>query len=401
MRYMVQVKIKVLNAIKVKRTITGSFIEGDEHKVTLTFRNPSYFPLYGVEFIDNPPKTFKIIEGSISGLLLIPPKGTSVFEYKIKPLMGVHSFGKLKVVLRDPLSLFYIETYIGNPLEYKFKPKIIPLRERRLLTALVTAPFGTSKARITGVGQEFTDVRDYVPGDDYRYLEWKATARTGKLKVKEFELEAHLRAIFILDASKTMYYGIAGNTKLEYSARAIATISKLLLDRGDYVGLTIYLGGDKYKIVPLGHGRVYINRILDALASIKPYSEDKRLLPHIIAKSLIKGTAWGYNLVILVTDLEPYDEELYRELVDVIAKAKELRNTVCIISPYTPLFEVEILDGFSRALHRIYTAKSWEAREASLKIFTSKGIPVLNVGPHDIVEVIMKKIEALRFHAAL
>jgi len=401
MKYVMQVKAKVLSYVKVERKIKGSFIEQEPHTVVLSFYNPSLIPIYGVEFVDNLPKTFKVYDGSPSGLLILPPKGIAEYKYKIRPLMGRHVFGELKVILRDPLSLFFIETTMRKPVEYKFKPKVIPLRERKLLSAMVTAPFGTSKARIKGVGQEFTDVRDYVPGDDFRYLEWKATARTGKLKVKEYELEAHLRAIFILDASKTMYYGLAGNTKLEYSARAIAAIAKLLLDRGDYVGLTIYMGGDKYEIVPLRHGRTHIHRILDALANIRPYSEDKTLLPEVIAKSLIRGTAWGYNLLLLITDLEPYDMALYNRIVDALVKAKELRNSICIISPYTPLFEIETLDGFSKAIYRIQVAKGWDVRESSLKVFTSKGIPVLNVGPHDIIEVVLKKIEALRFHAPL
>ena len=401
MRYTIQVKAKALSSIKVERKIKGTFIEGEPHTITIKFYNPTPIPIYGVEFIDQPPKTFKVLKGSTTGLLILPPKGESKHEYTVKPFIGKHRFSKPKVIVRDPLSLFFIETQLGTPVEFKFKPKVLPLRERRLLTSMITAPFGTSKARIKGVGQEFTDVRDYIPGDDFRYIEWKATARSGKLKVKEYELEAHLRAIFILDASKTMYYGVVGNTKLEFSARAIATIAKLLLDRGDYVGLTVYLGGDKYKIVPVRHGRIHIHRILDALSDIEPYSEDKSMLPQVIAKSLIRGTSWGYNLVLLITDLEPYNEEMYRRIVDVVAKAKELRNHICIISPYTPLFELETLDEFSKTIHRIYVAKSWETREASLKIFTSKGIPVINVGPHDIVEVILKKIEALRHHAPL
>jgi len=401
MRYIIQIKAKALSSIRVERKIKGSFIEGDLHTMTLIFYNPSLIPIYGVEFIDNPPKTFKVVEGSTSGLLILPSRGTSRHEYKFKPFIGKHSFNRLKVILRDPLSLFFVETYVGEPVEYKFKPKVIPLKEKRLLSAMITAPFGTSKARIKGIGQEFADVRDYVPGDDFRHLEWKATARTGRLKVKEYELEAHLRAIFILDATKTMYYGVIGNTKLEFSARAIATIAKLLLDRGDYVGLTIYMGGDRYKIVPLGHGRIHVYRILDALADIEPYSEDKSQFPKVIAKSMVRGTSWGYNLVLLITDLEPYDEKLYNSIVDVAIKAKELRNTICIISPYSPLFELETLNGFSKVLQRIHVAKSWETREASLKIFTSRGIPVINVGPQDIIEIILKKIEALRFHAPL
>jgi len=401
MKYIVQLRVKVLSNIRVERSIKGSFIEGDTHTNTLIFYNPTLIPLHNVEFIDNPPKTFTIVDGSTSGILILPPRGIAQHEYKFKPLIGRHSFGKLKVIVRDPLSLFFTETSIGETSEYKFKPKITPIREKRILSAITTAPFGTSKARIKGVGQEFTDVRDYIPGDDFRYLEWKATARTGKLKVKEYELEAHLRVVFILDATKTMYYGVVGNTKLEYSARAVATISKLLLDRGDYVGLTVYLGGDKYHIVPLKRGKTHINSILNALADIKPYTEDKSKLPQVIAKSLIKGTSWGYNLVLLITDLEPYDEKLYSEIVNTLCRARELKNIVYIISPYTPLFELETLNGFSRALYRIHVARSWETRETILKIFTTKGIPVVNVGPHDIVETVMKRVEALRYHVLL
>ena len=75
---------------------------------------------------------------------------------------------------------------------------------------------------------------------------------------------------------------------------------------------------------------------------------------------------------------------------------RKSRNRIIIVSPYTPLFEVETLAGVGKIMYRIHAAKSWSSREEVVREFERLGIPVLNVGQEDVVEVLLNRLEEER-----
>lgn len=390
------IKARVLHQVEIQRIIKGSKIEKEPHQILIRFKNPTAFPIYCSEITDNPPETAKIIRGSNNSILVLPPKGISTMSYWAKFSTGEHKFKKSTVLIRDPLSLLFVTVPLGKEDIARIFPKIRPIIERRLWRSLVTAPFGMSRARVIGAGHEFADIREYVYGDDFRKIEWKSTARTGKLMVKDHELEAHLRVIFILDATKTMLHGVLGNTKLEYSIRAVAAISKFLLDRGDQVALTIYMGENDFLFVPMLKGRGRFKEILQALSRVSPKGLNKSGLIEAISKSVAKSTAWGKNLIILISDLENCTIDFLESLAELAFRIRSMKNDFYIISPYTPLFEEETMSSLGRIIYRIYAASSWKEREKITRIFERRGISVLNVGPRDIIDIVLKRIEEMR-----
>ena len=97
--------------------------------------------------------------------------------------------------------------------------------------------YGLQRSKQKGLGSEFYGMRKYVFGDQFRLIDWKASARTQKLIVKEFESERDVSVMILVDSSSTMAGGAIENTKFEYAIRACMLLTKVALTRRDRVGV--------------------------------------------------------------------------------------------------------------------------------------------------------------------
>lgn len=115
----------------------------------------------------------------------------------------------------------------------------IPLRARRTVEGYIS---GTHRGPFHGFSVEFADHRNYSPGDDLRYLDWKVYGRTDKYYLKQFEEETNLVCHLLLDVSESMSYrsASAAMSKLDYARRAAAALAYLILHRQDGVGLATF-----------------------------------------------------------------------------------------------------------------------------------------------------------------
>ena len=101
---------------------------------------------------------------------------------------------------------------------------------------------GLHRSPFRGFSVEFTEHRAYQPGDEPRYLDWRMLARSDRLFVKQFEEETNLRAMILLDASRSMAWRGAEDrlTKLEYAQRLAAAVGLILLRQRDATGLITF-----------------------------------------------------------------------------------------------------------------------------------------------------------------
>ncbi|QDV50944.1 DUF58 domain-containing protein [Gimesia fumaroli] len=98
---------------------------------------------------------------------------------------------------------------------------------------------GLHRSPLHGLSPEFADYRSYTPGDDLKNLDWKAYARSDRFYIKRFEEESNLRAVFIVDSSKSMAYGGPAFSKFDCAASIAVSMSAVLLKQRDAVGLAI------------------------------------------------------------------------------------------------------------------------------------------------------------------
>jgi uncharacterized protein (DUF58 family) len=112
---------------------------------------------------------------------------------------------------------------------------------------------GLHKSPFHGFSVEFAEHREYVPGDDIRHVDWKVWSKTDKLYLKQYEEETNLLAYLLLDTSESMAYASGDNvTKLQYAQIIAASLSYLILQQQDSVGLVVYDDAVRRYLKPAG-----------------------------------------------------------------------------------------------------------------------------------------------------
>ena len=116
---------------------------------------------------------------------------------------------------------------------------LMQIRSLELRSQVVVQGFwnGIHRSPYHGFSAEFTEYRQYAPGDDTRYLDWRLLARSDRFYIKKFEDETNLRCHLLLDQSRSMTFGSLDWTKADYAHTLAATLAYFLFQQGDAVGL--------------------------------------------------------------------------------------------------------------------------------------------------------------------
>jgi len=171
----------------------------------------------------------------------------------------------------------------------------IPLEAREAMTGNVA---GRHRSPHRGSSVEFAEYRKYVQGDDTRRLDWKAYARSDRYYIKEFEADTNLRAYFVLDASGSMGFSAANDSRIQFARKLAATLSYLIVDQGDAAGL--YVCQEKNHIeIPPSRRAAHLNHIFEVLSNTEPVGETGLIdALHAIAEKTSQRA-----LVIILSDL--------------------------------------------------------------------------------------------------
>ncbi|MBC8218410.1 MAG: DUF58 domain-containing protein, partial [Planctomycetes bacterium] len=160
-----------------------------------------------------------------------------------------------------------------------------------------------------GFSVEFTEYRQYTPGDDPRYIDWRLYARSDRFYIKKFEDETNLRCHLLIDHSRSMGYGSGGYSKAQYAGTLAATLAYFLFMQGDAVGLATF--DDQIRdYFPPRNRPGYLRRLMLALEEL-PEGQSTDLGPALqrIAQMLTRR-----GLVVLISDLLTSIDELESDL---------------------------------------------------------------------------------------
>ncbi len=173
--------------------------------------------------------------------------------------------------------------------------KSLQLRARAAVEGFVK---GLHRSPYHGFSVEFSEYRQYTPGDDPRYLDWKLFARSDRYHIKRFEDETNLRCTLVVDTSRSMAYGSGAYTKSDYARTLAATVATFLTRQRDAVGL-ITFEDTLTQYLPPRHRPGHLARMI-ALLEREPQAKSTDL-----AKSLdqVAATVRKRGLVIIISDL--------------------------------------------------------------------------------------------------
>ncbi len=278
--------------VTIERTTSSDNIfEDGELEVSFTLCNRGLLGGF-VEIYDEVPPQARLARGSNYTLLYLKGRQEVSFAYTVRmPLRGHYHLGPVRLRVKDAFDLFYNERHEPILEPFSVFPRIEGLESEILGGKNPKLYQGAMPIYSIGEGSQFYSLREFLPGDSMRKVNWKALARTGRMMVNDTERENIIDIYMLLDARGVSGVGTPTNNPLEMCCRAAASFADQLLRSRNNIALTVY--GSRTATVHLGRGETQLFRILTALADAKAEGElplklvIQDLLPYIPSGSPI------------------------------------------------------------------------------------------------------------------
>ena len=255
--------------LKVKRWLNPPRSFGGESiSVTVQIRNDSASEITELQLEDQIPESLAVETGTNSLILSLSPGERIEHSYTIcAPKRGRYLLGPMNVRATDLMGFRqYSETVPGLD-QVTILPKVEDLGMVELRARRVGPWPGTVPSRNLGPGTEFFELRPYLPGDELRRINWKASAKQGRLVTNEFETERVTDVLVVLDCSESALSNLFYFDAEEFEVNLAASLCSQLLLQGNRVGLLVY-GAERTWVAP-AFGKRQLLRILNGLAIVK------------------------------------------------------------------------------------------------------------------------------------
>jgi len=288
--------------LTVERFLPERLSNGDENKVLLLLRNEYPFRVSATIIEELP---FQFQERNWKRELTIEGKAGAELTYEVTPHeRGEYNFGHTNVYVSGPLQVVRRRYILGEQQVVKVYPSYVQMRKYQLLAiANRLQETGVKRMRKLGHSMEFEQIKEYVRGDDYRTINWKATARKGDLMVNNFTDERSQQIYCIINKGRVMKMPFEGMTLLDYAINASLVLSSVALQKQDKAGLIAFAQSiDSFLLAD--KKPTQINNILEAL-----YKQQTNFLEPDLEKlfSVVRNRITQRSLLVLFTNFESFD----------------------------------------------------------------------------------------------
>ena len=248
------------------------------------------------------------------------------------------------------------------------------LRRGRLLQS------GVRSSAIRGGGSDFDALREYLPDDEFRRINWRATARSTTAITNQFREERNQQLIVLLDASRAMAGQVEGVSRLEHALDAAVAVAELASRIGDHVGAVAFSQDVRAQLDPRG-SRDQPHRIIDLLFGIEPWLEAPN---YGAAFAGVLRRHRRRALMILFTDLSE------RSVLEPLLKAVPVllsRHVVLVAAVRDP--EVESMaravpETSAEAYEKAAAAGFLDWRDSASALLRRMGVPTFDLHPHEL-----------------
>lgn len=296
------------NGFHAERQVTDRFSIGDDNKVMLHFKNQYGFPVR-ISVIDEIP--FQFQDRKWLRKLQLAAGEKKELDYFLRPVTrGEYVFYDINVYVHAPLQLVKRRYIFAQEKTVKVYPSYIQMRRYQLLAvANKLQEAGVKKMQRIGHSMEFEQIKEYVRGDDYRTINWKATARREGLMVNNYTDERSQQIYCVINKGRVMKMPFHGMTLLDYAINASLVLSNVALVKQDRAGL-ITFAENLDSFILADKKSTQMNKVLESL-----YRQQTRFLEPDYEKlfSVIRNRITNRSLLVLFTNFESL-EGLQREL---------------------------------------------------------------------------------------
>lgn len=286
-------------ALDCARKLPKIFNLGDNNLVAIEVENLAGLPLR-IKLIDELPFQFQRRNFELS--LALAPGEQQRLEYELRPTeRGEYAFGHINAFLSSAIGLVERRLACSQPMNVPTYPSILQMKQFELRAfGKVSTYKGIKKLRRIGHSYEFDQIKNYVSGDDYRSINWKASSRRAALMVNQYEDERAQQIYNIIDKSRAMRLPFEGLSLMDYAINTSLVLSNIALQKHDRAGLITF--SDKIgATIKADSKTTQLNKILNALykEAPRPLEANYELL-YYAARKLINGR----SLILLYSNFE-------------------------------------------------------------------------------------------------
>jgi uncharacterized protein (DUF58 family) len=359
---------------------------GKPHAVRLTISNRSGRALV-VEVRDDVPQECQATPEEFT--IRVPPQSRVSVRYQIAPgRRGAFFLEAVYLRLTSLLGLWQRDLQFAFTSELDVYPDMQQMDEYAVLARTNRLSlFGLRRQRRIGQDNEFERLRDYTLDDNYKHIDWRSTARRGKLTVKDFQINQSQRVIFLVDCGRMMTGTAAGISLLDHALNAALMLSYVALRKGDSVGLVCF-ADEIQRFVPPRGGRNQMNRLLhasfDRFATLVESRYDEAFV-------YLNSRSRKRSLVILITNVvdEVNSHQVSRYLTSLVGRHLPLvvllrDHAIFDIASVTPHDDASLFRAAAAA--QIVT---W--RRSVLADMHSHGVMALDVFPEQMTAPLVNR----------
>lgn len=360
-------------------------------RVTVRRRRPQAASLW---LRDEPPQAFVTRPEEQVLHAALAPRAPWEGVYHVRPLRrGNYRFGDLNLRWTGPLRLVERQARVPAAAPVKVYPNLLDVRRYDLLLQRNRLEeMGLRHTRLYGEGTEFERLREYLPDDDFRRIDWKATARRNRPVTVEYQTERSQNIIAVLDVGRMMQSPIQKLAKLDYAINAVLLLSYVATGKGDKVGLMTFADDVQAFLAPRqGRGQFY--RMLEALYAVEPQPVEpdyRRALSYLAAKQPKRA------LVVIFTDLSsgPSTQSLINHMA--VLRRRSLPLVVIVSEPDIHAAAQQIPRDSLGVYQRVAAGRFLEQRAIALDLLRQQGVLTLDVPANQLSPAVINRYLELK-----
>ena len=275
---------------------------GDNNEIKIYLENFFKYKI-NVKIIDEIPFQFQVRNFQYTSVLL--PGENKIISYNLKPgKRGEYNFGNINLFVSSPLKLVLKKFQFSGDKSIPVYPSYIQMQKYELFAiSNRLSDVGIKRIRRIGHSTEFEQIKEYVIGDDYRTINWKATARKNELMVNNYQDEKSQQVYNVIDMGRTMKMPFNGMSLLDYAINTSLVISNIALHKDDKAGVVTF-SNKIGNILPAENRSIQMHKILELL-----YKQTTDFLESDFESlcSILLSKITHRSLILLYTNFETID----------------------------------------------------------------------------------------------
>ncbi len=322
----------------------------------------------------------------------IPPHAAVREQVPVVPLRRgreTAGVGGFVVDSMGPLGLGRHRVRLPLPWDVVVYPPLVSVRLRASVAeALRRRDAGMKPIRKLGEGRLFESLREWVPGDDLRHIDWKATARRAKVITRQYEAERRQQVLLVLDTGRLMTADVAaGVARLDFAVQAALELAYAAAQHDDNVGIMTFADGVQHFVAP-ERGRAGVRRVMDVLAEVQP--------------KLVEPDYPGAFRYLAARNRKRALTVLFTDVIDRFASDALVANVATLGPRHLPLAVAMRRPATPRDAFRKAAAEELlHAREEALGHMRRAGVLVIDVTPQRAAQAVVAKYLDLKRRGTL